>query len=99
MQHALSHTPLHPNLVERNCKLCETKSRIACSEHVGRMGDNITQGSEDTEVKTRLEDQWMGGRHHNENETGRVSLRWINLAEDRNMWCALVTMVMKRRVP
>jgi len=63
------------------------------------MGDNITQGSEDTEVKTRLEDQWMGGRHHNENETGRVSLRWINLAEDRNMWCALVTMVMKRRVP
>jgi hypothetical protein len=47
----------------------------------------------------RLRRRWIENIKIDLRETGRDDMDWINLAQDRNQWRALVNTVMNLRVP
>jgi len=73
--------------------------------HLTRMGDrrvvySILVGKpEGKRTLGRPRRRWEDNKKMNLQEVGYGGVDWIELAQDRDMWQALVTAVMKLRIP
>jgi hypothetical protein len=67
------------------------EKRNACRILVGKQEGKRSLG--------RPRRRWVNNIKMNLRETGWGGMDWIDLAQDRNQWRALVSMVMNLRVP
>ena len=81
------------------------KSRMRWAGHVVRMGERrgvyrvLVEKSEGKIPLGRPRHRWEDSIKMDLQEVGCVGMDWIELAQDRDRWWALVTAVMNLRVP
>jgi hypothetical protein len=66
---------------------------------MGRRGMHIGYWWESQKERDHLEDQDVGGWTMDLREIGWDGVNWIDLAQDKDQWRALVNTVMNFRVP
>jgi hypothetical protein len=81
------------------------KSRIRWAGHVARMGEKrnayrlLVGKAEGKRLLGRPRRRWVDSIRMDLGEVGWRDVDWIDLAQDRNRWRALVNSVLNLRVP